>query len=123
MSEIGRVLDRLVETLEAHGYPRRDVFGIRLAVEEALVNAVKHGHRGDPTKRVSIRYRVGAKGVLVEVEDQGPGFDPDRVPDPLHSENLELPCGRGLLLMRSYMTSVRFGRQGSRVTLYKRRSA
>jgi serine/threonine-protein kinase RsbW len=121
--EIGQVLEGLVETLEARGYPRKDVFGIRLAVEEALVNAVKHGHRGDPTKCVSIRYRVAAKGVLVEVEDQGPGFDPDCVRDPLAPENLERPCGRGLLLMRSYMTSVRFSRRGSRVILYKRRSA
>ena len=122
-SEIGRVLDGLVEALEAHGYSCKDVFGIRLAVEEALVNAVKHGHGGDPTKRVSIRYCVGAKRVLVEVEDQGPGFDPELVPDPLDPKNLERPCGRGLLLMRSYLTSVRFSRKGSRVTLYKRRSA
>jgi serine/threonine-protein kinase RsbW len=122
-AEISRVLDGLMEPLEARGYPRKDVFGIRLAVEEALVNAAIHGHRGDPTKRVSIRYRVGAKAILVEVEDQGPGFDPDSVPNPLNPDNLERPSGRGLLLMRSYMTSVRFSRQGSRVTLYKRRAS
>jgi serine/threonine-protein kinase RsbW len=122
-SEIGRVLDGLVGTLEAHAYPCKDVFAVRLAVEEALVNAVKHGNGGDPTKCVSICYHVSAKGILVEVEDQGRGFDPDRVPDPLDPENLERPCGRGLLLMRAYMTWVRFSRRGSRVTLYKRRSA
>jgi serine/threonine-protein kinase RsbW len=122
-TEIGRVLDGLVDSLEAHGYACKDIFGVRLAVEEALVNAVKHGHGGDPTKCVSIRYSVGQRGVLIEVEDQGRGFDPDRVPDPLDPQNLERPCGRGLFLMRSYMTSVRFSRRGSRVTLYKRRSA
>jgi anti-sigma regulatory factor (Ser/Thr protein kinase) len=56
MSEIGRVLDRMVETLEADGYPRRDVFGIRLAVEEALVNAVKHGQRSDETRLDSLSH-------------------------------------------------------------------
>jgi serine/threonine-protein kinase RsbW len=122
-AEIGRVLDGLVEALEVRAYPRKDIFGIRLAVEETLVNAVKHGHRGDPTKRVSVRYGVGAERVLVEIEDQGPGFDPDCVPDPLAPENLGRPCGRGLLLMRSYTTWVRFSRRGSRVTLCKLRSA
>jgi serine/threonine-protein kinase RsbW len=121
-AEIGRVLDGLVEILEARGYARKDVFGIRLAVEETLVNAVKHGHRGDPTKRVSVRYCVGTEYTLIEVEDQGAGFDPDSVPDPVAPENWERPCGRGLVLIRSYATWVRFSRGGSRVTLCKARS-
>jgi serine/threonine-protein kinase RsbW len=122
-AEIGRVLDGLVEVLEARGYARKDVLGIRLAVEETLVNAVKHGHRGDPAKQVSVRYRVGTEYTLIEVEDQGPGFDPDSVPDPLAPENWERPYGRGLVLIRSYATWVRFSRGGSRVTLCKVRSA
>jgi serine/threonine-protein kinase RsbW len=95
---------------------------MRLALEEALVNAVKHGNKGDATKRVRVRYQVTAAGVLVEVEDDGTGFDPLKVPDPCAPENLERLSGRGLLLMRSYMTWVRFNPCGNCVTLYERRS-
>jgi serine/threonine-protein kinase RsbW len=61
--------------------------------------------------------------VRVVVADQGPGFDPCQVPDARADENLERPCGRGLLLMRSYMTRVRFNGRGNVVALFKERSA
>jgi serine/threonine-protein kinase RsbW len=116
------VVQAVASAMVAAGYPERDRFGMRLALEEALVNAVKHGNKGDATKRVRVRYQVAAAGVLVEVEDDGTGFDPRMVPDPCAPENLERPSGRGLLLMRSYMTWVRFNPSGNCVTLYERRS-
>jgi serine/threonine-protein kinase RsbW len=116
------VIEFVVAAMAAEGYPRRDLFGMRLALEEALSNAVKHGHRGDPTKRISIRYRVNAQRVLAEVEDQGAGFDTQAVPDPLAPENLGRPSGRGLLLMRTYTTWVRYNERGNGVTLCKCRS-
>src|SRR5262249_14752678 len=106
----------------ALGYPVRDCGGIRLALEEAIVNGLRHGNRGDPSKRVRVGYRVGPNTMLAVVEDEGPGFDPDRVPDPTLPENLDRPCGRGLLLMRHYMPWVCFARPGNRVLLCKRRS-
>jgi serine/threonine-protein kinase RsbW len=115
-----------VETLEAEmnalGYPDWDVFAVRIALVEAVVNALTHGHRGDPGKRVRVSYLLSAEQVVAEVVDEGPGFDPQRVPDPLAPENLERPGGRGLLLMRSFMTWVRFNGRGNCVTLYRRRS-
>jgi serine/threonine-protein kinase RsbW len=107
--------------MAAAGYPLRAQFGVRLAIEEAVVNAVKHGHKGDTAKAVKVRYRVGLRDVLVEVEDQGPGFDRGQVPDPLAPENLDRSSGRGLLLMRSFLT-VRYNERGNRVILYKSRS-
>jgi serine/threonine-protein kinase RsbW len=104
------------------GYPERDRFGVRLALEEALINAVKHGNRGDPAKRVRLRYRVTAPAVELEVEDQGEGFDPAAVPDPCAPENRERPGGRGLLMMRHYLDEVHYHGRGNRVTLRKRRS-
>lgn len=101
------------------GFSEKDIFGMRLAFEEALVNSVKHGHRYDPTKKVEIRYRVCHEHALVQVEDQGPGFDPAGIPDPTASENWERPCGRGLLLMRFYMTWIRYNERGNCVTLCK----
>jgi serine/threonine-protein kinase RsbW len=118
-----RVVDAVVAAMAAAGYPDRDQFAVRLALDEALANAIKHGHRGDARKRVDVRYRVGPAEVRVEVHDQGPGFDPARVPDPLAADNLERASGRGLLLMRSYMTWVRHNERGNGVTLCRLRSA
>jgi serine/threonine-protein kinase RsbW len=120
--EVPTVLQAVATVMAAEGYPEQDRFGMRLALEEALVNAVKHGNQSDPTKCVRVGYQVTAEGVLVEVEDEGAGFDPRKVPDPCAPENLERPGGRGLLLMRSYMTWVRFNPCGNCVTLYERRS-
>jgi serine/threonine-protein kinase RsbW len=120
--EVVPALDRVSAALSAAGYPERDAFALRLALEEALVNALKHGHRCDPSKEVRLRYRVTAEEAVAEVEDQGPGFDPAAVPDPLAPENLEKPSGRGLLLMRRYLSWLRFNERGNVVTLCRRRS-
>jgi len=121
-TEVGDVVQAVTEQMAFRGYPEADVFAVRLALEEAVVNAIKHGNQGDPSKEVCVRCKVGAERVMVEVEDQGNGFNPKKVPDPLALENLERSCGRGVFLMRHYMTWVRFNERGNRVTLCKRRS-
>jgi serine/threonine-protein kinase RsbW len=120
--EVPLVVHGVAAAMVVAGYPEKDRFGMCLALTEALVNAVQHGNHSDPTKRVRVRHQVTAVRVLVEVEDDGAGFDPRKVPDPCAPENLERPGGRGLLLMRSSMTWVRFNPRGNRVTLCKRRS-
>lgn len=120
--ELCPLLDHLENWMRVLGYPGKDVFAVRLALEEAAVNAFRHGNRGDPGKSVQLRWLVTATEVVLEVEDEGPGFDPEAVPDPLAEENLDRPGGRGLLLMRAYMTWVSFNRQGNRVTLVRQRS-
>jgi serine/threonine-protein kinase RsbW len=122
VAELAELIDDITATMKKAAYPSRDVFGVRMALEEAGVNAIKHGHRGDPTKRVWIAYQVTPEQVLLEVEDEGPGFDPSQVPDPLAEENLERSSGRGLHLMRCYMDWLRFNDRGNRLTLCKRRS-
>jgi serine/threonine-protein kinase RsbW len=119
---MGKVIEAIAAAMAAARYPEKDRFAVRLALEEAIVNAIKHGHRGDPTKRVRVRYQVSPNRVLAEVRDEGAGFDPRRVPDPLAPENLDRPSGRGLLLMRSYVTWLRFNERGNCVTLCKARS-
>jgi serine/threonine-protein kinase RsbW len=117
------VRDRVVQAMNLRGYADAEIFGVRLALEEALVNAVKHGNRNDSTKCVWASWHVGAQRVFVEIEDEGEGFDPRAVPDPCAPENLERSCGRGLLLMRTYMSRVRYNRRGNRVTMIKRRAS
>jgi serine/threonine-protein kinase RsbW len=119
---MGQVIEDITGAMTRQGFTADEVFGMRLAVEEAVVNAMKHGHQDQPDEPVSVRYQVSPERVLVEVEDRGPGFDPDQVADPLAPENLERPSGRGLLLMRTYTTWMRHNRRGNRVTLCKRKS-
>jgi serine/threonine-protein kinase RsbW len=113
------VQGRIIQALEAHEFPPHDVFAVRLALEEALVNAIKHGNGMDPDKSVHIQCAINAEKVRIEIQDEGNGFRPDEVPDPTTDENLERPCGRGLMLMRSFMSLIEFNEVGNRVTLEK----
>jgi serine/threonine-protein kinase RsbW len=119
--DIGSTIEELLRHLDAAGYSVEERFAVHISVEEALVNAIKHGHQGDPSKEVQLRYLLAPDYLLVEIEDQGPGFKLEDVPDPFAPENLDRACGRGLLLMRSYMTWVRFNDTGNRVTMYRHR--
>jgi serine/threonine-protein kinase RsbW len=80
---------------------------VNVAVRESVINAIKHGNRNDSQKRVHVEFtpleaeRPG--GVLIRVRDEGPGFDPESVPDPLAPENLLKGSGRGIFLIRSFM--------------------
>ncbi|MCA9097749.1 MAG: ATP-binding protein, partial [Planctomycetaceae bacterium] len=89
------VQERIVKRLEELEFSSRDLFGMRLALEEALVNAIKHGNRMDRNKHVEIFCQIHETSVHIEVEDEGPGFQLSDVPDPTSDENLERPCGRG----------------------------
>jgi serine/threonine-protein kinase RsbW len=116
------VQERIVQHLAELQFQDHDVFGIRLAMEEALVNAIKHGNQMDPQKTVRITFRAGFQKVRIEIQDQGEGFKPSEVPDPTADENLERPCGRGIMLMRAFMTSITFNEIGNCVILEKLRS-
>jgi serine/threonine-protein kinase RsbW len=110
------------QALTAVQFPEAEIFAIRMAVEEALVNAIKHGNQMDQDKSVRVVYQIGPERFEVRITDQGPGFDPTDVPDPTAPENLERPCGRGLLLIRYYMTDVTFDDKGSTIAMFKLRN-
>ena len=115
------VQERIVKLLEKLDYPPRDVFGVRLALEEALVNAIKHGNGMDPKKNIRVDCKVAHENVRIEIEDEGTGFHPENVPDPTKDENLEKPGGRGIMLMRAYLDFVEYNDVGNRVVLVKQR--
>lgn len=114
------VQQEIVEAIEQQDYKREVVFAVRLALDEALVNAVKHGNQNDSTKTVTVEFSIDQDSMVIEIEDQGPGFVPDELPDPTAEENLSRPNGRGVMLMRAYMTEVDFNELGNRVILTKR---
>ena len=120
--ESRRVQDDIEQRLRFHDYGDRDIFSIKLALEEALVNAIKHGNQFDRNKKVRIAYKVDRERFDVHISDEGCGFDPADVPDPTAIENLERPCGRGLMLMRYYMTEVNFSSSGNSVRMTKLRN-
>ena len=94
---------------------------VELALREAVSNAILHGNRLDARKLVHVRCCCeGAKGVFIVVRDQGHGFDPDAVPNPLAVENLEAENGRGIHLMKLAMDEVSFERGGTEVHIRKR---
>jgi serine/threonine-protein kinase RsbW len=119
LGEARRVQNEIEEILRACQYTEHDIFAIRLALEEALVNAIKHGNQMDPEKRVRGGYQVTPERFDVRITDEGPGFNPEDVPDPTDPRFIERPCGRGLLLIRGFMTSVEYHGKGNIVTMCK----
>ena len=94
---------------------------VELALREALANAIVHGNKQDPEKNVVVRcFCQKDRGMLLVVDDEGPGFNPKKVPDPTQAECLLETHGRGLFLMKRLMDHVRISRSGRRVTLLKR---
>lgn len=118
-----QVIDELLSDLVRLQWGEQEIFGIHLAVEEAVVNAIKHGNQFSTDKSVRVCYHLNSDALRVEVTDQGNGFDPEAVPDPTDDDNLECPSGRGLMLMRSFMTVVRFNEQGNSVLMERVRGA
>lgn len=118
-AEIQAVDHMVVEELSARGYGERTLFGVKLALEEAIINAIKHGNQNDKAKSVKVTFAVDDEKAVIRVLDDGDGFRPTEVPDPTLDENLEVEHGRGLFLMRAYMDDVRFSERGNEVILVK----
>lgn len=114
--------DRILAELEREEYGADTIFAIKLALEEAMTNAVKHGNCNDPAKQIVVRFSIDKQRMVVMVRDEGTGFCPDAVPDPTSLENLERPNGRGIMLMNSYMTRVCYSPSGNEVWMLKRRN-
>jgi serine/threonine-protein kinase RsbW len=99
---------------------------VGIAVRESVINAIKHGNAHDTSKRVHVEFMLldgGGNGIAIRVRDEGPGFDPEVVPDPLAPENLLKSSGRGIFLIRSFMDEMvlqRAPQGGMEVVMVKR---
>ena len=114
MTVFSSTLDSAVESVDgaeesvrrcAHdaGFSESDQFFIGLAIREILINAMKHGNRFDPVKKVGFEVSVDGQDLIMDVTDQGAGFELEAVPDPLRPENLERKSGRGIAMARNIM--------------------
>jgi serine/threonine-protein kinase RsbW len=117
------VFQRVEDLMRVLGFCLPDVLAVQVALREAAANAVRHGNELDPSKNVEVRYLVTPDEVVVEVEDEGPGFDPTQVPDPFQGGAVNRFKRLGLFLMRAHMNWIQFNERGNCVTLGRRRSA
>lgn len=115
--DIERLEHDIIETIEGLGFPDSSAFAVKLAFEEAITNAFEHGHADLPGEPVTVEYAASRDHLWITIEDKGPGFRPDGVPDPTLDENLDKPSGRGLMLMKSFMAEVSHNARGNRVEL------
>jgi serine/threonine-protein kinase RsbW len=116
-------MGEVLTQLEQLGWGCSELFAIQMALEESLTNAIRHGNRCDEAKLVRVECRASPERFWLRVEDEGPGFKPDKVPDCTADENLERCGGRGLALIKAYMTRVEYNDRGNSVTMEKHRTA
>jgi serine/threonine-protein kinase RsbW len=114
------VQKRILDDISRVGFNSQSQFAIKLALEEALINAIKHGNKLDPRKTVQIEATVTPSEAIIIIEDQGPGFLREAVPDPTLDENLEKCSGRGILLIEAYMNAAEWTHGGRRLRMIKK---
>jgi len=113
---IGRIL-RVARSMEC---AKGELHKVEIALREALNNAILHGSRGDPRKKVAVCCLCAEdKGMLLVVENFGPTFDPSKIPDPTRAENIYASHGRGIFLMRRMMDEVTYHKGGRKVVMKK----
>ena len=95
LAEARRVQTQIEEALQAAAYSEHDIFSIKLALEEALVNAIKHGNQMDPDKRVFVSYTVTAERFDIRITDEGPGSTPRTSPTRPPSRTSNAPAAAG----------------------------
>ncbi len=117
-----KIVGELLSQLESSDWGNRDTFGIHMAVEEAVLNAIRHGNQSDPAKTFHVIIELSETSFYSKVTDQGSGFDPSAIPDPTLEENLEKTSGRGVMLMNSFVDEVIYNEIGNSVELKKKKS-
>ncbi|MAI67917.1 MAG: anti-sigma regulatory factor [Phycisphaerae bacterium] len=115
----------ILSAMERLDFGEDALFAVRISLEEGLANALLHGHQGDEEKEIEVNWYCDAVAVGCEIVDKGRGYDPESIPDPTADENLTLPSGRGLAMIRAFMDEVTVNEQGNRVIMkrYKARLA
>ncbi|MEM6329437.1 MAG: ATP-binding protein [Planctomycetota bacterium] len=113
------LMDEILQHLGELGWDGRDYFGVQMALEESLSNAIRHGNKLDDSKVVRVECKVHADRFWIRVEDEGQGFQPAEVADCRSAEGLEAAGGRGMLLIEAYMTSVEHNPRGNCITMAK----
>ena len=113
------IMDEVLDKLGEHGWASADIFSIHLAAEEAIVNAIVHGNKLSADKKVHVECFVSPTVARIEITDEGDGFKPNEVPDCTQDDRLEVPNGRGVMLIHNFMTRVEYNEKGNHVLMEK----
>ena len=117
------VLEYLLKRVEKLGVVKSEQSNLYVALDEAFVNAVKHGNKYDATKLIRVTAEVSKEEARFTIEDEGEGFDVQNIPDPLDPENLFKTSGRGVLFIYNIMDEVKYNERGNRLTMIKKSDA
>lgn len=123
LDSVNKIEQIAEQCAERAGFDEDTVPHIAMAVREAAVNAVLHGNAYDSNKLVKASFETTTESLVIRIADQGPGLDPDTIPDPLAPENILRGSGRGIFLIRAFMDEVNFRQlhPGTELTLIKHR--
>ena len=120
-AEVKKVTAEIVKTLEEHDFCEDMIFAVHLSLEEAFINAIKHGNHDDPHKNILVECLITPKKFDISIADEGFGFDPNGLPDPRCNGNLYKSNGRGVLLIQSYMDVIEYNSRGNCIHMIKYR--
>jgi serine/threonine-protein kinase RsbW len=115
-------IQELMGALVERGWDGSEFFQVNMAAEEAVVNAIEHGNKRDPCKSVHLLFRVSLSEIYLEITDEGAGFNPATLPDPTDEDLIDKPRGRGVMLIKEFMSEVHYNDRGNSVVMIKRRS-
>jgi serine/threonine-protein kinase RsbW len=124
LDSVNKIEEIAEQCAERAGFDEDTISPIAMAVREAAVNAVLHGNSYDTTKHITASFETTTDSLIIRIADQGPGLDPERIPDPLAPENILRGSGRGIFLIRAFMDEVNFRQlhPGTELTLIKHRT-
>ena len=114
-----KVSTRIVDLLMKRNVDKNHIFDIRLSIEEAVLNAIEHGNKGDESQTVNISFVIDDQRIEITVEDQGNGFSHIGLPDPTVDGNILRSHGRGVYLIHKLMDKIQYNDKGNRVKLIK----
>jgi serine/threonine-protein kinase RsbW len=115
LESIYRIEGEVIRGMALLGYDENEQFAVRLALDEALINAFRHGNQGEAHRHIHVEADMTSEEITIAVEDEGTGFDPACLNDPRHEDHVRRTSGRGVFLIREFMTETRFRKNGARV--------
>ena len=119
LEEIPTFVKEFFERLGSAKINQEQLFDIKLSLEEALINAIKYGNKSDPNKEVELKLESSTDKIIIDIKDQGQGFDHRKLALPTEGENIEKTSGRGVFLIKNFMDEVEYLDNGSRVRMVK----
>jgi len=123
LEELEAVQKLIVEATAAFGLSEDIAYWMELTISESMINAIRHGNQSDPSKDAFLSISFDGENVEIIVEDEGEGFRLEDLADPTQAENLLKPCGRGILIIRSFMDEVKLSPReggGTRLRMLKK---